>query len=694
MRIVSTSVLLLWLAVVAPAQAESEQLSLVANGEVVGRLSAEETGRQVRIDYRVSNNGRGAATQETVTLDATGRPTTWAISGTSLFGARVSEHFAWTAGKARWNSQVEQGEADAPTPPLYVASDASPWMLGQYARLLLKAPEQAVSVLPSGTLRLRVAKTFTLGAGPGAIDVTAYEISGIRLEPDYVVLDGSGRLFGTLGGLAGGLIRAGYENQASVLQDVGQAIALERAIAAQEALAHRAPGPIRIRNVKVFDPEAGVVSALSTVSVFEGRITGIEPDAQIAAPSADTTVIDGQGGMLLPGLHDMHAHTSLSRNLTNLAEGVTTTLDMGNDNARLLSWASRLETGELAGPRIIRSGYLEGRSAYSARNGIVAASLQEAMDAVRWYADHGYWQIKLYNSIDPDWVKPLVEAAHRRGLPVSGHVPAFSSPDRVLREGYDTIAHVNQLMLGWLLKPGEDTRSTLRLTAMIRARDLDLTSPAVRTTIALMKQKGAALDTTAVAYERLMLSRSGRVLVGDAPYLDHMPVGYQRAVKRAYVNLDAVHTDEGYRDAFAKVLQTVALLDREGVQLLPGTDTETLFALPRELELYSAAGLEPAHILRLATLDSSRHLGREAEVGRIARGQAADLILVAGDPTRDIRDVRNVRMTMVRGVIYYPAEIHAWMGVRPFASPPPTERAPSTARDEDAYGPDDTSARR
>ncbi|MBU1376219.1 MAG: amidohydrolase family protein [Alphaproteobacteria bacterium] len=676
MKVLSAGVALFWLAVVASAEAAPEQLAVVANGEVVGRLSAETTGRQVRIDYRVSNNGRGAATQETVTLDAADRPITWAISGTSLFGARVSEQFDWTTGKARWTSQVDQGEADAPTSALYVASDASPWMLGQYARLLLKAPGRTAPVLPSGTLRLRVAKTFTVGDGPNAIPVTAYEISGVRLDPDYVVLDKAGRLFGTLGGLAGGLIRVGYEDQARVLQDVGQEVALERAMAAQKALAHRALGPIRIRNVRVFDPATGAASALSTVSVFEGRITGIEPDAQTAAPSADTTVIDGQGGMLLPGLHDMHAHTTLSRNLTNLAEGITTTLDMGNDNTRLLSWASKLETGELAGPRIIRSGYLEGRSPYSARNGIVAASLPEALEAVRWYADHGYWQIKLYNSIDPDWVKPLAAEAHRRGLPVSGHVPAFSSPDRVLREGYDTIAHVNQLMLGWLLKPGEDTRSTLRLTAMIRAKDLDLDSAPVRTTIALMKQRRAALDTTAVVYERLMLSRSGTVSAGDAPYLDHMPVGYQRAVKRAYVNLDAQHTDEGYRDAFAKVLQTVALLDREGVQLLPGTDTETLFALPRELELYATAGLEPSHILRLATLDSSRHLGRDAEVGRIARGQSADLILVAGDPTRDIRDVRNVRMTMVRGVIYYPSEIYAWMGVRPFASPPPTERRP------------------
>src|SRR5690606_31567428 len=101
----------------------------------------------------------------------------------------------------------------------------------------------------------------------------------------------------------------------------------------------------------------------------------------------------GEGGTLVPGLHDMHAHNSLDSGLWYLAAGVTSTRDMGNDNDFLMRLIPRIENGELAGPRIVRNGFLEGRSPYSARNGFVAESLDEALESVRWYANNGYWQI-------------------------------------------------------------------------------------------------------------------------------------------------------------------------------------------------------------------------------------------------------------------------------------------------------------
>ena len=93
---------------------------------------------------------------------------------------------------------------------------------------------------------------------------------------------------------------------------------------------------------------------------------------------------------------------------------------------------------------------------------------------MHWYADRGYFQIKIYNSMNPDWVKPIADEAHALGHAVTGHVPAFTTPDRMIEDGYDEMTHINQLMLGWLLAPGEDTRTPLRLTAMARAADLDL----------------------------------------------------------------------------------------------------------------------------------------------------------------------------------------------------------------------------
>src|SRR5690606_36817828 len=155
---------------------------------------------------------------------------------------------------------------------------------------------------------------------------------------------------------------------------------------------------------------------------------------------------------------------------------------------------------ELAGPRMIRNGFLEGRSPYSARNGVVADSLEDALQAVRDYAaSKDFWQIKIYNSMNPDWVAPIASEEHALGMGVTGYVRAFTTPDRRIEAGYDGIAHFNRLALGWVLEDGEDTRTPLGLSAMARLATLDLDkSPRVAHTLALMKEPNTALDTTAV----------------------------------------------------------------------------------------------------------------------------------------------------------------------------------------------------
>ena len=156
---------------------------------------------------------------------------------------------------------------------------------------------------------------------------------------------------------------------------------------------------------------------------------------------------------------------------------MTSVRDMGNDNDVLDGLIARIEAGTIAGPRVTRSGFIEGKSPFNANNGIVVDSEAAALDAVRWYGARGYWQIKIYNSINPAWVPAMVQEAHRLGMRVAGHVPAFSTADAVIAAGYDEMTHINQFMLGWVLKPGEDTRTLLRLTAMRRFPAVDLTAP-------------------------------------------------------------------------------------------------------------------------------------------------------------------------------------------------------------------------
>lgn len=670
----AVAVLGLALSVLLPgsALAASQRFVVLANGEKVGHLIAETEGRTASVDYAVSNNGRGPKAKEQILFDAAGMPVSWTIEGSSLFGSPVNERFTWKSGAAEWVSQADKGAAPSAKPVLYVGNDVSPWMLGVYVKALLKAPNRTLPVLPAGSMRLAEVRKITLGEGRAAVPLTVYELSGIDLSPDYVLVDAKGDLFATGGG---GLIREGYEAFAPQLQTLSREIAQVRAEEARKKLAHRFAGPVRIRNVRVFDPQAMTVGPLSSVVVYGDRIATVAPEVAAAPAPKGETVIDGQGGTLMPGLHDMHSHSSLSSNLFYLAAGVTATRDQGNDNDELLAMLEGLDAGRLAGPRIVRNGFLEGRSPYSARNGFVVDSLDQALESVRWYADHGYWQVKLYNSFNPDWVAPVAAEAKRLGMGVTGHVPAFSSPDRVIGDGYDDIAHINQLMLGWILDPKEDTRTPLRLTGMARGKDLDLSSARVQRTVSLMKERGVALDTTAMILERLMLSRSGQVQAGDRPYLDHVPIGYQRYRKRNFVTINTPQDDADYQAGFKKVLEVLKMLDDAGVQLLPGTDDGTGFSVHRELEVYVAAGIPAAKALRLATLDAERYFKRDSQLGSIARGKLADLILVDGDPTADIGAIRKVRMTMVGGVVYYPAEIYEHLAIKPFAAPPPVTPA-------------------
>ncbi len=290
---------------------------------------------------------------------------------------------------------------------------------------------------------------------------------------------------------------------------------------------------------------------------------------------------------------------------------------------------------------------------------------------MRWYSDHGYRQMKIYNSFNPDWVAPVATEAHRLGMRVSGHVPAFMSPDRAIHDGYDEINHINQLVLGWITGPQDDTRTTLRLTAMgERTASLDLNSEKVRNTIALMKERKIALDTTMVILERLLASRAGQVNPGDAPYLDHMPIGYQRYRKRSFVEFKNQAEDQAYLRSVDKLLDLIKVLYGEGIQMLPGTDDTSGFTVHRELELYQKAGIPATKVLRMATYDCEKYLGFEQSLGSIEAGKLADFVLLQGDPTRNVSAVRQMRLVMKDGLIYFPSEIYQALGIEPFTTAP------------------------
>jgi imidazolonepropionase-like amidohydrolase len=658
------ALLLAWMYAAVPAwAAQVERFSVVSSNEVVGSLTATVEGDVVTIAYDVSNNGRGPKLGERIQLQD-GLPIAWAIDGKTAFGGAVRERYTWADGAATWESQADTGSVRAAIPLLYIPNDSSPWNLGLNVRALLNVPGGALDVAPNGRLRIELLEELEVGDTP----VRLYSMSGLGLTPELVILDRDDALFASLGGGATVVLREGREAEADELIAAGRRAQLAQLQRLQQRLARRFDEPVRIRNVHVFDPASGKIGEPVTVVVHRNRIASV----RAAVPGDETGVaIDGGGGTLIPGLHDMHSHLSGWSALFYLAAGVTTVRDLGNDNARLLDLVRRIDAGEVAGPRTVRAGLIEGRSPHSVRTGEIAESLEEALAQVRWYAEHGYRQIKIYNSVNPEWVAPIAAESHRLGLRVSGHVPAFMSPDRAIEDGYDEINHINQLMLGWLLEPGEDTRTILRLTALgERGHALDLADERVQRTLELFERHGTALDTTAVILERLMLSRAGKVAPADAPYFDHVPVGYQRSRKRSFVALETPEMDAAYVRSFARLMELIGLLHRRGIRLLPGTDDATGFTVHRELELYVRAGIPPAEVLRMATLGCTEYLGLDQQQGRIAPGQFADFVLLDGDPVADISAVRRARMVVKGGAIYFPSEIYDAVGIRPFTLPP------------------------
>jgi hypothetical protein len=206
-------------------------------------------------------------------------------------------------------------------------------------------------------------------------------------------------------------------------------------------------------------------------------------------------VIDGRGKMLLPGLWDMHAHVADNDGLLNLAAGVTTVRDLANDNDELAARIARIEKGEEIGTRVVRAGFIDGPGPYQGPTKVLVATKEEALKWVDWYADHGFVQIKLYSSVKPELLPVVAEEAHRRGLRLSGHVPSGMLAAQAVREGYDEIQHLNFLLLNFMPDVIETRTPARFLEPARRGADLDVSSPAVREFIALLKDPSGGLSS-------------------------------------------------------------------------------------------------------------------------------------------------------------------------------------------------------
>ncbi|WP_323760418.1 amidohydrolase family protein [Maricaulis sp.] len=651
----------------AGSAAEATRFTVLVGGTEIGGMDIRPTDDGYGIEFEYRNNGRGPTITESVTLDENGLPTDWTISGASTFGNPIDESFEYVDSEARWRDATGSDQAIPDGDAFYVPQDASPYWLAIAARALMDRDGMSMAALPGGELRLSEVDRLSVSNGEASREVIAYGLSGTSENPTYFLMDGSA-FFGLITpGFA--ILEAGYEAEDERLRAIAASYGARRFAEIQSRVAHDYDGPVRIRNVRVFDPETLALGEPVSVVVDGDRISAI--DALDVATQPGETEIDGAGGSLIPGLFEMHAHMGETSAFLNIAAGVTSVRDMGNNNAVLGELIARIEAGEVAGPRVHRSGFIEGRSPFSSNNGILVETEAEAVAAVETYAASGdYIQVKVYNSMNPDWIPAVIEAAHANGLRVAGHVPAFTNADAMIAAGYDEMTHINQVMLGWVLEEGEDTRSLLRLTALRRLPAFDLESDAVRATIDAMVANGVAIDPTYAIHEALLLSRNGQVSPGVVDYIDHMPVETQRSARSAWADIATDEDDANYRGAFDQITQTLRMMHEAGVFIVPGTDLGGSFAHHRELELYQNIGMTPAEIIAWGSHGMAEYLGVDDELGSIAPGMLADFFLVPGDPTADFKDLKTIALVSANGTFYYPTEIYPEFGILPFTDVP------------------------
>jgi imidazolonepropionase-like amidohydrolase len=263
----------------------------------------------------------------------------------------------------------------------------------------------------------------------------------------------------------------------------------------------------------------------------------------------------------------------------------------------------------------------------------------------------------------PELVPILTEAAHAKGMLVTGHIPVHMLAHEAVRAGYDGIEHINMLFLNFLATHETDTRTTQRFTLVgDKATTLDLKSKPVLDFIALLREKKTVIDPTLIAFQDLLVGEPGKIIAGMEGLIGRMPPQVQRGFLVNGLPIDADKRPL-YRAAYDKMLELVKTLYEAKVHVVIGTDWVGGLGFEYELVLYARAGIPNAGILRMATLDAARAMKLEGKLGSITAGKVADLLIMPGDPLADIKAVQQVKTVVSRGNVFDSAKLYQAVGV-------------------------------
>jgi hypothetical protein len=657
----------------AHAATTTKYLIISENQKQIGeQVVVREDDGLTKVRFIYKDNGRGPDLNEQFRLGADGTMTEYAVKGNSTFGAVVDEQFSRKGDQAQWKSTSERGQQTVSGPAAYLPLNGSFEVASVAIAALAKTPDARLPLLPSGALSQReLDRVEVTSAGGQQQTVRLLAQTGVGLSPSFywATAGEQPRLFGVIIPGFANMLEEGWQAAAPTLAARQKTAEQKLLTDAADKLQHPLAGLTVVRNARIFDSDKATVGQASDIYLLRGRITAVLP-AGSPVREADNT-IDAAGRIVLPGLFDLHGHVDRWGGALNMSTGVTSVRDMGNDNKQLQAMLDETAAGKLLAPQVVPAGFLEGESPYSANLGFVIKDLNGAKEAIDWYAERGYPQLKIYNSFPKAILKETIAYAHSRGMRVSGHIPAGLRAQEALDAGYDEIQHINQVLLNFLVKPDTETRNLNRFVLPAeKVADLDFNSKPVKDFVAYLVKKQISIDPTMATFAFLK-QRDGDMNEPYASVAPHMPPDVARGFKVGTMKIDGDAQLKRYEKSYAKMVEFVGIMYKAGVPIVAGTDDVPGFTLHSELALLVKAGLTPAQALQVATRNGARYTRTSNDRGSIAPGKLADIVLVDGDPTKNIEDVRKVSAVITRGFLIYPREIDAALGIAPFVSAAP-----------------------
>ncbi len=424
---------------------------------------------------------------------------------------------------------------------------------------------------------------------------------------------------------------------------------------------------LALTNARVVDGTGANAREGQTVVVRNGIITAVGATGTIDVPQGAET-IDLQGKTIIPGLVMVHEHLfyptgpgvygNLAESFSRLylAGGVTSMRTGGNMNGYGdISIASAIERGEKPGPWIDATApYLEGPGLGLGQ----VRTLKDSIDArkqVNYWADEGATSFKAYMNITRAELRAAADAAHKRGLKITGHLCSVTYREAA-DAGIDNLEHGFFAMNDFVPNKRPDTCTSRGSAAQQSVAALDPNSAEVQSLFRYLIDKGVVVTSTLTIFETFTPGRPlPRGLELLTPQLREQFEARFQATSR---NANSI-----YVTLFNNGMQFERAFVRAGGTLIVGTDPTgggglvAGFSNQRAVELLVEAGFTPLEAIRISTLNGAIYLGRDKTTGSITVGKRADMVVLNGNPLSDISAIRNVEMVFKQGVGYDPARL-------------------------------------